>query len=194
MLVGRRSIDRLERSPQVVGDDVLHAVDAAGADDVEESGGELRERGADASARDDGGAAAAKEIRELAHAVEVRLQAGQEHQVVSRAARRIERPVPVLVVQAHVEVPRVDQGADVQAGDRLHEVARCAACRGRGAGARRRPARSSSAAVPGSYPPCVTNARIAAAPPAAYRSTRPLRRGDCTQLPDERHRAAQKLD
>jgi hypothetical protein len=122
--VDRRAIDRLERSAQVIRHDVPHAVDAAGADDVEEPGGELGKRRANASASHDGGAAAAKEIRELAHAVEVGLESREEHQVVSRTACGIERSVPVLVVQAHVEVPLVDEGADMEAGNRLHEISR----------------------------------------------------------------------
>src|SRR5258706_2411918 len=122
--VGPRPVDGLEGSLQVVRHDFPDTVDAARADDVEEARGEFGKSGADAAARDHRRAAAAKVKGELSHAVEVGLQPGQEHQVVARAACRIERPVPVLVVQAHVEVPRVDERADMQAVDRLHEVAR----------------------------------------------------------------------
>src|SRR3979490_2080607 len=61
---GGRSIDRLEGPAEVVRDDFSHGVDATRADDVEEAGGELGERGADAAPRDDGGAPAAEKARE----------------------------------------------------------------------------------------------------------------------------------
>src|SRR4029079_19175384 len=84
-----RSIDGPDGSLKEIGDHLADAIDAAGTDDIKELGGEFRERGTDASAGDHRGAGAAEEVRELAHTIEIRLQARQEHQVVSRAARRI---------------------------------------------------------------------------------------------------------
>jgi hypothetical protein len=102
---------------------LLHTVDPAGADDVEELRGEFGERRADASARHDRRAAAAEEIRQLTHSVEVRLQARQEHKVITCAARGIEWPVPVLMVEPHVKVLLVDERTNMQSRYWLHEVA-----------------------------------------------------------------------
>ena len=77
----RRAIDRLERPRQVVLEDVRNAVDATGADRVEEFGRELGERGADAAAGNHRGTVAPKEVGELAHPVEIRLQSREEYNI-----------------------------------------------------------------------------------------------------------------
>ncbi len=120
----RRAVDRLQAAGEKVGRDLRRALDAACADDVEELGREFRKEGADAAAGDNDRAASAEVKRKLPHPVEVDLQAGEEDQIVATIPGNVERPVPVLVVQADVEPVLADQRGDVQAADRLHDVTR----------------------------------------------------------------------
>src|SRR5271157_33539 len=114
-------VDRLHTAGDKVGGDIGRALDAARANDVEELGRELRKQGANASSRDDDGAVAPEMKRQLPHPVEIDLQPGEKDEVVPAALGHIERSVPILMMEADIEIVLIDQRRNVQAADRLHD-------------------------------------------------------------------------
>ncbi len=107
-----------------IGDDLPHAVDAAGADRVEKLCRELGKHRANAAAGDDRGPGPSEKIRKLSHPIEVWLQPRQENQVILFRLKGIERAMPVLVIQADIESLRVDQRRDMKPAYWLHHIAR----------------------------------------------------------------------
>jgi hypothetical protein len=120
----RRSVDALEFISLKIGDDLSHAVNAAGAYGVEKLCGELGEHGANTAACDDFRASSSEKIRELPHTVEIRLQAGQENKIIFFCLKGIERTVPVFMVQTDIETLRVYERGDMKPANRLHDVLR----------------------------------------------------------------------
>jgi hypothetical protein len=85
---------------------------------------ELRKYRANAAAGHDFGSSAPEKIGELSHPIEVRLQPRQKNEVIFFCLKGIEWAVPVLVVEANVESLGVYQRCDMQAANRLHDIAR----------------------------------------------------------------------
>jgi hypothetical protein len=120
------TVDALKRILLKIGDDLSHAINAARAYGVEKLCGELRKHCANTAARHDLCSGAPEKIRELPHAVEIRLQSCQENNVVFFRAVRIEGAMPVFMVQAYIEAFGIDQGRDMKARYRLHDIFRTA--------------------------------------------------------------------
>lgn len=116
------TIDALKRIALKVDDDLSHAIYAARAYGIEKLCGELWEHCANAATRYDLCPGAPEKIRELSHAVEVRLQPCQENNVVFFGAVRIEGTMPVFMVKAHIETFGIDQGRDMETSYRLHDI------------------------------------------------------------------------
>ncbi|MGB9044758.1 MAG: hypothetical protein WCC81_20110 [Pseudolabrys sp.] len=120
------AVDALKRIALKIVNDLSHAINAARAYGVKKLCGELREHCANAAARYDLCSGASEKIRELPHAVEIRLQPCQKNNVVFLRVVWIERAMPVFMVQTHVEMFGIDQGRDMKTGYRLHDVFRTA--------------------------------------------------------------------
>jgi len=120
--VGWRAVDLPKRTAHEISNDFGNAIHATGTHSVEELRGKFRKESANTAASDDRCAVAPEIIGELAHTVEVRLQASQEDDVVPCRIVRVERTVPVFVVQLHIETLGVNQRSDVQTCDGLHHV------------------------------------------------------------------------
>jgi len=119
-----RTVYGFKFAPFEIGDNLPYAVYPAGTYGIEKLCRELRKYRANATTGHDFGSSAPEKIGELSHPIEVRLQPRQKNKVIFFCLKGIEWAVPVLVVEANVESLGVYQRCDMQAANRLHDIAR----------------------------------------------------------------------
>ncbi|MGO4667306.1 hypothetical protein AB4Z40_26310 [Bosea sp. 2YAB26] len=123
-LCNRRAVDWSERAGQIIVNDISDAIDAAGADDIEELLSEFREKRAYAPAGNDRRSTASEMIGELPQSIEVGLKPREEYEVVLVAMCRVEWAVPVFMIKHDIKSLCIDQCSNMQTCDRLHEMRR----------------------------------------------------------------------
>ena len=87
-----------------IGDNLPYAVHSTRAYGIEKLCRELRKYRANATTGHDFGSSAPEKIGELSHPIEVRLQPRQKNEVIFFCLKGIEWAVPVLVIEANVEI------------------------------------------------------------------------------------------